>query len=105
MPQPQGEIRTEVLAPLAATLTGGAAATTVTLQRTSLPSCAAFRVKRLASSTGDLRWGLSTDTVDATNGYLLTDLDPDSGWIYAQNDALKLYAVTSNVDYEIMRLS
>lgn len=105
MPQPGGEIRSEVLAPLSGTLTGAAAATTVTLQRTGYPSNAAFRVKRLGTSTGDIRWGLSADTVDATNGYLLTDLDPDSGWVYAQNDAIKLYAVVSDAMYEIMRLS
>lgn len=105
MPQPQGSIRSEALTVLSATLTGAAAATTVTLTRTGYPACAAFRVKRLASSTGNIRWGRSDDTVDANNGYLLTAADPSSDWIPAQNDAIKVYAVTSNADYEIMRLS
>lgn len=93
-----------VLAPLAATLTGAAAASTVTLTPTAGRAVAMFRVKRLASSTGNIRWGLSTDTVNSSNGYLLTAADPDSGWIPAQNTALKLFAVTSDADYEIMRV-
>lgn len=96
--------QTFLLDPLAATLTGAAAATTVTLTPTAGRAVALFRVKRLASSTGNIRWGLSGSTVDSTNGYLLTSADFDSGWIPAQNAALKLYAVTSNADYEIMRL-
>ena len=105
MPLPSGEIRSEVLAPLTGTLGAGSAATTVKLKPTSGASCMAFRVKRLGSSVGDLRWGLSGGA-DATHGYLLTDLDPDSGWIYAQTDAIDVYATsTGAVDYEIMRLS
>lgn len=104
MPIPAGELQTSLLAPLAGTITGSGTATP-TLTPTSSSPVSAFRVKRLGSSVGDLRWSYSTDTVDATHGYLLTDLDPDSGWVFAQTAALLLYASGGAVDYEIMRLS
>ena len=90
---------------LSATLTGDAAATTVTLTPTAGRPVAMFRIKRLASSTGNIRWNASTaTTVNGSNGYLLTAADWDSGWIPAQTTALKVFAVTSNADYEIMRI-
>ena len=95
----------QLLDPLSATLTGGAAATPVTLTPAGSTTVAAFRVKRRATSTGDIRWGLSGSTVDASTGYLLTAADPDSGWIPCSNAAIKLYAVTSDAVYEIMRAS
>lgn len=89
----------KTLAPLKGALVSAAAATTVALGPVS-----AYRVKRLESSAGTLKWASQEGTADASNGYTLTATDPDSGWIPGDGDySLALYASGGAVDYEIMR--
>lgn len=87
-------------AALTGALVSAAAAITVALGPQS-----GYRVKRLGSSVGTLKWASQEGTADASNGYTLTASDPDSGWIPGDGDyTLALYATGGAVDYEIMRL-
>ncbi len=71
----------------------------------TLGTVSAFRVKRLGSSVGVLRWTASNGGADADEGFQLTEDDPDSGWIPADAETeLLVYADGGDVTHEVMRL-
>lgn len=93
-----------LLAPQTATLTSGAAASTVTLTPTSGRTVSAWRIKRLAASAGVLHFRSDGTAADGTGDYQLTSTDFDSGWIWSSDASVSIYAASGDVVYEIMRL-
>lgn len=98
MPQPATEQASLLLQPLSGTITSGESA-----PLTLGPALVGWRVKRLATSAGVLRYIGGEGS--AASGYRLDADDPDSGWLLTQDQKIALYADGGNVDYEVARQS